>query len=459
MLAKLLKLCLLLPLIDKRDIKSAMGKNLFHRTLCLTAAIALASPSTAVYADQSSGEAQDIRMLAETLRMQSERLAEQEARLKVQFEELERQKQEVKRLSDQFGSMQEAVVTKDELNVLRGAGPSSGALSATAPAAIKEKNDALPQEVGTERKPEPADRPPEIAANIEEGGVLLPKGRLVLTPGMEYTNSSATRVSIEGFSIIPALNIGLFEITELKRDTLNAFVSARYGITNRIEIEGKVPFLYRQDSTRNRPIGVGTSSDILTNVDGYGLGDVEVGAHYQINDGQEGWPFFIANLRFKSTTGSSPFEVDTDPATGLATELATGSGFYALQPSVTAIYPQDPVVFYSNMGYLMNFAHDYGGTTGEIDPGDSVSAGLGFSLAFNEKSSFSLGYSHSTIFRAEQEGHRIPNTTNLQVGTLDFGYSYQLFDTINLNFNVSAGVTEDAPDVTTTFRVPISFDL
>lgn len=417
--------------------------------------------SHAAYATEKPVEtAEDIQKLAEALRVQSERLAEQEARLKAQWEELERQRSEMRDLSDQLGSMQEAAVTREELAELRGAGNASGAVSAQAPAAqsAPATTDGLPTEVGTERKQEP-ERPPEIAANIEEGGVLLPKGRLVVTPGIEYTNSSATRVSIEGFSIIPALNIGLFEITELKRDTINTFVGARYGLTNRFEIEGKVPFLYRQDSTRNRPIGVGTSSDILTNIDGYGIGDLEVGGHYQINSGQGGWPFFIANLRFKSRTGTSPFEVETDPATGLATELPTGSGFYALQPSVTAIYPQDPVVFYSNLGYLINFPHDYGGTIGEIDPGDSISSGLGFSLAFNERSSFSLGYSHTTVLRTAQNGERLPNTTALQVGTLDFGYSYQLFDSINLNFNVSAGVTEDAPDVTTTFRVPISFDM
>jgi len=38
---------------------------------------------------------------------------------------------------------------------------------------------------------------------------------------------------------------------------------------------------------------------------------VEVGAHYQINHGQDGWPYFIGNLRYKSNTGKGPFEVPT----------------------------------------------------------------------------------------------------------------------------------------------------
>ena len=45
------------------------------------------------------------------------------------------------------------------------------------------------------------------------------------------------------------------------------------------------------------------------------------------------------------------------------------------------------------------------------------------------------------------------------VGTLDVGYSYNWNDKTNLNFTVSAGVTEDAPDVRLIFRTPLTFDM
>lgn len=424
------------------------------------------------HAPMETASASRMQALAEALRRQSEQLAEQEQRLQAQWQRLEEQRAEMQRLAGQLNAMQRPALPASELDTLRGTGSALAPVAQNAPPQTQTQTapppsgnngagqgGGSPSVVGTERAPEPAERPPEIAANIEEGGVLLPRGTLVITPGLEYTHSSATRVSIEGFSIIPALNIGTFEVAELKRDSLRAFVSARYGITNRFEIEAKVPYLYREDSTRNRPIGVGSSSDVLTTVDGFGLGDVEAGAHYQLNSGRDGWPFLIGNLRFKSRTGTSPFEVDTDPATGLQTELPTGSGFYALQPSVTMIMPTDPAVFYSNLSYLVNFEHDYGGQTGEIDPGDSVSADLGLSLALNEQSSFSLGYSHTTVFKTEQNGREIPNTNNLQVGSFNLGYAYRLSDRYNLNFNLSAGLTEDAPDVVTTFRVPITFHL
>ncbi len=313
----------------------------------------------------------------------------------------------------------------------------------------------LPTEVGTERKPEESDKPPEIAADLNEGGVLLQKGKLVLTPSFEYTRSSATLVSIEGFSIIPAINIGTFEISRIGRDVLTEAISARIGVTNTLELEAKVPYVYRRDSTTGRPIGVGATSDSTTRLSSHGIGDVEVGAHYQINKGKKGWPFFISNLRLKSVTGEGPFEISTD-SNGLLTRLPTGSGFYAIQPSVTIIYPSDPVVYYANFGYLHNISRTFNGN--KIEPGDSISAAFGMSMSLNDRASFSLGYNHSAVFETLQNDVSL-NGDMLQVGMLDMGYAYQLTDRYNLNFNVSAGLTEDAPDVRLGVRVPIKFDV
>jgi hypothetical protein len=315
-----------------------------------------------------------------------------------------------------------------------------------------------PAEVGVDRKPAPPERPPEIARVIDEGGVLLPKGRAVITPSAEYTRSSATRVAIEGFSIIPALNIGLFNISQVNRDSVTSAVSGRLGVTNRFEIDAKVPYLYRHDETLNRPIGAGTGADVLSSVTGSGIGDVELGAHYQINDGSTGWPYFVANLRFKSITGTGPLEVSVDPATGLQTELPTGSGFYAWQPSVTAIFPSDPAVFYANVGYIYNASRKFS-SVGDVDPGDSIGASFGMSLSLNDRSSFSVGYSHNTVLETTVNGDKLRNSALLQVGTLDMGYAYSVSDLIALNLNVSAGVTDDAPDSRITLRVPISMNL
>jgi hypothetical protein len=427
------------------------------RFLSTGTAMALILWSSVVSAQPSLSTREIVKLKADMAKQQ-EQLQQQQAQIVKQQDLLKQQEAVLAQQREQFGALSTKLdhfvstpIAEMQMGEMRGARKNTVAPSV-------DPSVAVPQVVASDRKPTSPERPQEIAAYIEAGGILLPKGNLVITPEVSYLNSSATRVAIEGFSIIPALNIGLFEVSELARNSLTSAVSGRYGVTNRFEIEAKVPYLYREDSTRNRPLGVGSSSDVLTRVDGQGLGDIELGAHYQVNDGKDNWPYFISNLRFKTTTGSSPFEMKTDPATGLQTELPTGSGFYALQPSVTMIYPSDPGIFYSNLGYLFNFEDSAGGRFGKINPGDSINASLGLSVALNDSSSFSLGYSHNTVFKTEQNGNVIPNSRNLQLGTLDLGYAFRVSDATSLNFNVSAGVTEDAPDANVILRIPIRFD-
>lgn len=398
-------------------------------------------------------EPADMNALLKALQKQEQRLAEGERKIIEQSTALEIQKQNFAQERIQFQKllMQASALTgKPVSSLVQDSSPPPS------PRPTQAQADAdAPTEVGAEQRKQANEKPPEIATVIEEGGVLLQKGTMVVTPAVEYTHSSATRVSIEGFSIIPAVNIGLFDISRVSRSTLTPSVSVRYGITNRFEIEGKIPYVYRQDDTSTRPIGVANAPETLTTVDGSGLGDIEIGAHYQINNGEKGWPFFIANLRVKSATGTSPFEVPV--VAGVQTELPTGSGFYAIQPSVTMIYPSDPVVYYSNFGYLYNMPERFP-IYGKIEPGAGISGSFGMSMSINEKASFSVGYGHTTVLKTIQNGGTIPNSPVLQVGTLDFGYSYNLRPKTNLNFTVSAGITEDAPDVRLIFRVPMTFD-
>ncbi len=399
-------------------------------------------------AASSATKTEDISGLMQALKKQSQRLSQQEEKLNQHERELDNQRRAFAQEKIQFQKllMQASALTGTPVAALVNKQPNAGQQGETV--------QGDPGEVGIERR-ESTEKPPEIAAVIEEGGVLLQKGKVVITPAMEYTHSSATRVSIEGFSIIPAVNIGLFDISRVSRDIMTASVGARYGVTNRIELEAKVPYVYRRDSTSTRPIGIANAPESLSNVSSYDIGDIEIGAHYQVNKGEGGWPYFIANMRLKSTTGTSPFEVPV--VNGIQTELPTGSGFWAIQPSVTAIYPSDPVVYYSNLGYLHSFEESFA-NYGTIQPGDGISLSFGMSLALNDKASFSTGYSHTTVMRTKINGSNVPNSPMLQVGSLDLGYSYAVSDRTSLNFTVGAGLTEDAPDVRFVFRVPMTFD-
>jgi uncharacterized coiled-coil protein SlyX len=311
-------------------------------------------------------------------------------------------------------------------------------------------------------------RPPEIAPLLaQQPGVLSPRGRFTLEPSLQYSYYSSDRVSIVGYTIIPALVIGLIDVRTVHRSTAVAGLTARYGLTNRLEIEGRIPYVYRNDDTISRPIDLTPSSAATVfNADGSGLGDIELAARYQLNIPEPGHPYFIGGLRLKTRTGEDPFEVDyLAVAPGLPTlqtSLPTGSGFYSLQPSLSFIYPTDPAVFFGGINYQWNIKRDVDKTVagtfvGEVDAGDAVGIGFGMGLGLNERSSFSIGYDHTWYGESKQDGVVPDGTTGFQTASLLLGYSYRLNKNASLSLSIGAGLTDDTPDTQFTIRVPYRF--
>ncbi|MDC8760035.1 acetate kinase, partial [Janthinobacterium fluminis] len=319
-------------------------------------------------------------------------------------------------------------------------------------------------------------RPPEVAPLFEQPGVLTPKGKYVLEPSAQFGYSSSNRVALVGYTIIPALLIGLVDVREVKRNTFTAALTGRFGVSGRLEIEAKLPYVYRSDATVSREIFTGTAVERVFDTSGKALGDVELAARYQLNNGGADQSYYVAGLRFKSRTGRDPFDVVTDCArrcigenatgTGLPLSLPTGSGFYSLQPSLTWLYPSDPAVFFGSVSYLYNFKRRNVSRTvlngetealGTVEPGAVLGFNFGMGLALNEKASLSIGYDHNTIGRTRQNGAVVPGSVRTQLGTLLIGYSYRLSNNKTLNIAVGAGLTRDTPDVTLSVRLPMTF--
>jgi hypothetical protein len=341
-------------------------------------------------------------------------------------------------------------------------GPASAPTAATNTAAVG-------------RAPSSENLPRDVAPIFEQPGVLTQRGKYVFEPAIQYGYSSSNRVALVGYTVIPALLIGLIDVREVKRNTTTATATLRTGLTNRIEVEAKLPYVYRSDATVSREVFTGTAVERAFETSGKAMGDVELAARYQLNNGGADMPFFIGGLRFKSRTGKDPFEVTTDcqrrcigeniTGSGLPLELPTGSGFYSLQPSLTWLFPSDPAVFFGSFSYLHNFKRDVSRTVlggekeslGTIAPGGVIGFNFGMGLALNDKASFSVGYDHNSVARTKQNGRTVPGSVRMQLGTLLIGYSYRLTDKKTLSVAVGAGLTRDTPDVTLMVRVPMSF--
>lgn len=427
---------------SRRIIKNGVGMGL----LCAASCVA----SLACAAEGAAADA-DLAKVRQALELQRAKVAEQQRAL----EQAERQLQESKR------SLRETRRELDELYAKMGWSPQSSETR------VAQAQQPAPEVVG-QAKPNET-RPPEVAPLFEQPGILTPRGKYVLEPSLQYSYSSANRVSLVGYTIIPALVIGLIDVRSVNRSTWVAALTGRYGLTNRLELEAKIPYVYRNDDTVSRPIDLTPSSqDAVFNARGSGVGDIELGARYQLNDGGSDRPYYIAGLKLKTRTGKDPFSVryasGTTAGTGTLQEtLPTGSGFYALQPSLSAILPSDPVVFFGGVNYLWNIKRDVnkeitpGGYIGTVDPGDAFGFNVGMGMALNERASFSIGYEHTYIGRTKYDGAAAQASTATQLASLLLGYSYRLSDRTSINLSIGAGLTTDTPDTQITLRVPISF--
>jgi uncharacterized coiled-coil protein SlyX len=289
------------------------------------------------------------------------------------------------------------------------------------------------------------------------GGVLTPQGALVVEPSLEYAYTDNHRVFLDAYTFAPAVAVGLIDLRELDRHTFIGALAGRLGLTDRLELSGRLAYLYREDRQRSRPISVGADRDEIFSADGSGLGDLEVTARYQLNGGTGGWPIFVANLTGSLPTGRSPYDIDYEPArAGFPRELPTGVGYFSLQPGLTAIYPSDPAVFFGSLSYAYNAETDE--DIGTIDPGDTVGASFGLGFALNERASFSIGYAHKHVFDTSADGGTLAGSS-LNLGEFLLGYAYKFDRNLSLNLSLSLGATDDAQDVKMTLRMPFSLSL
>ena len=398
---------------------------------------------------------------------------------------IERLQQQLTEQAEQIKMLKQSVADQEvrhrELQRVVGQEPRAvaGRAEGAQQPSVQDNKDSVPEtaqravRVGT--APSQDTQSPALAPLFDQPGILTARGKYILEPSIQYGYASSNRVALVGYTVIPALLIGLVDVREVKRSTLTAALTTRYGLTNRLELEAKLPYVYRSDSTISREILGGTASDRVFGTSGMAIGDFELGARYQLNDGGGNVPFFVGSMRLKTRTGKDPFSVPTDcvtrcvgntTGTGLPLELPTGSGFYSLQTGLTWLLPSDPAVFFGGFSYTHNFKRGdvsrmvLNGESefiGEVAPGDILGINFGIGLALNDKSSFSMGVDLNSVGRTRQNGEPVPASVRTQLASLLLGYSYRYSDKTTFSVTVGAGLTRDTPDLTVNLRIPMSF--
>ncbi len=382
-----------------------------------------------------------------------------------QQQQLDRQAAQIAELRDRLdASMQTPPPSAPVVAAAQGSAPGSGG------------PNAVQQPVPLERvgeAPEDFDRPIELAVLDSQGSVVTRKGQLSGDLQLDYARADRSRAVFRGIELVEAVLVGVFDINESRQDVLSGSLSMRYGLTNRLELGVRLPYIYRWDTSIVAPIAGSTNNDpaatIDSSVNGNGIGDLELSARYQFFDGGNGAPYLIANLQGVLPTGTDPFAVERDYL-GRPTRASTGAGFYGISPSVTAILPSDPVVLFGTLGYTFNLGKEVDAVIppvriNYVDPGDAISGSAGIGISLNQRTTINFGYAHTWAFGSRTRtslleptvdwpGMRETVSRDLQIGRLLFGVTYRVTDKTSLNWSVEVGATEDATDLRTVLRIP-----
>ena len=292
-------------------------------------------------------------------------------------------------------------------------------------------------------------------ALIVRGGLLLPSGTLELDNTASYFSASSDHVTVNGFALLPVLVVGDITSERVREDYLLPTFTARLGLPHRFQLEFQVPYGYQLSRTVD-------ATNVSTSSSNFGLGDVQGAVSRQLAVEHRWVPDILANVRFKSTTGDSSFDL-------ASSQTSLGSGFYGLQGNLTMAKSNDPVVFFGNLSYTANFAGDHtvsandptnpdATMVGHFKPGDSAGFQLGSILALNPETSMTLGWDQRFTRVTQLNGADIPASYLIE-GTLRLGTSYLYAPgrTVDLSFGV--GLTPDTPNLQFSVGFPFRMQL
>jgi hypothetical protein len=292
-------------------------------------------------------------------------------------------------------------------------------------------------------------------ALIVRGGLLLPSGTLEVDNTTSYFSASSDHVTVNGFALLPVLVVGDIASERVREDYLLPNFTARLGLPHKLQADLTIPYGYELIRTVD-------ANNVQTSSSSFGLGDISAGISRQLTTEHGKIPDMLANVRFKSTTGKDPFNLQSS-------QIALGTGFNSIQGNLTVAKSSDPVVFFGNLSYTANLKGDHtvsandpnnpsATMVGHFNPGDAVGFQIGSILALNPEVSMTLGWDQRFTRSTTLNGVDIP-ASYLVEGTLRLGtsYVYAPGKTIDLSFGV--GLTPDTPNLQFSVGVPFRMGL
>jgi hypothetical protein len=290
---------------------------------------------------------------------------------------------------------------------------------------------------------------------LDAGGVLLPRWKWQIEPGLDWTHISSDRVNISGYTVFNSIVIGTIRVDDVSRDIGSFSLSGRVGLPRRTQLDLRVPYQYRSD---RETLGVGTADLRDQYTEGGHLGDVEATASWQPLVAKGMIPATILRLRARFPTGESAFEIPRiSTGAGGQTKLVrppSGSGHYVLEPGFTAVWRSDPLVLFLGAARSFPIEREFP-VFGSIEPGAVTSFFAGLNLAVNERSSINISFSNQLTASTRQNGVKLIGTPSNDA-RLSIGGSFGLSETQSISTSFQIGLTDQSPAYAISIGVPLS---
>lgn len=278
----------------------------------------------------------------------------------------------------------------------------------------------------------------EVFQAAEQSYTLLKKGERTLTYGADYslvrdTLIETVRTGDNVYSVVGQ--------SEAQHTFTNSF-TFDYGVWDNLTFSVRLPLVAKFDTERD------------TNA--YSLGDVSASLRYQPWASVRGKPVTTVYATLGLPTGDSPYDIN------LNDDLSTGSGFYSLGFGSNVSYVIDPVVLFGSLGYTVNFANtDISQVRGgrlltKVEPGDTISASMGFAYALSYdvslSASYQMAYTLADEFTFTNETIEGSEQTS---SIMNFSLGLRTAPDYIVNVNAGFGMTEDSPDVLLGISLPM----
>jgi Putative MetA-pathway of phenol degradation len=267
---------------------------------------------------------------------------------------------------------------------------------------------------------------------VEQGALLLPAGRVEVTPRFTYTRRTG-----DFPTIVDPGGRNLLGEREVRRNEFDLFAGLQVGLPLDSQLELGLPYHIVDQSITDRVGGTGVREQSDT---GYGLGDFSVGLAKTMLREEGWWPDVILRVNWDTGTGERQNN-----------DVVLDGGFQDITGSLSLAKRQDPLVFVG--GGFYQWAYD---EQDDIDPGDQFGFNIGTFLAVTPNTSLSLVLNQSFIDEFKISGQKIDGSDRVQ-SILSLGAGAVLGRNVLLSGSVGVGLTDDSPDYSVSISLPIRF--